>query len=299
MSYILDALKRSEQERHQGELTHATIDTIMIPKKQANHHWWPYVLIVVLCLNILVFLYAQFFLEDKKNQSGNEMPLSATKDTSYQQLSLANKETEASLVASLDSPSEKALPAHLMQTPKLQKRYDMNKFVEVEATTNSNEAVKVKHSEEGFEIIRPKNYSEDSPAIEMPEVKTDYKSASYANVESNKVTELSSKNGIKQNKPTTNNTNTSKVEKINFDMVTHINDMTLDFQKQMPDIRFNSHIYSPDPADRRVMINDLYLREGQDFSGVMIESIGEFYIVLSKRSQRFKIPVLRDWYSPQ
>jgi general secretion pathway protein B len=46
------------------------------------------------------------------------------------------------------------------------------------------------------------------------------------------------------------------------------------------------------------MINNVYLREGDGFSGLTLEEIGEFYVVLSYQGQDFKTPVLKDWQAP-
>jgi len=75
----------------------------------------------------------------------------------------------------------------------------------------------------------------------------------------------------------------------------HLSELTIHFQKSIPTLIFNSHIYSDIPDSRRVMINNLYLREGQGFSEMVLIEIGEFYIAIEKDGTSFKIPVLRDW----
>lgn len=299
MSYILDALKRSEQERHQGELNHTTIDTIMMPKKQASHHWWPYALIIVLCLNIFIFLYFQLVDNDDKSQ----VDVSSVEESVSHQENLDKQEVGTTYQSGGQKNQEKRLPDHLMQTPKLQKRFDVisqgvsHKAKEESTITNKVEASK--QDSNGYDIIRPKGYSESSAPIKMP-------TAKYTPTKNYQVEEASEQNATVQVEPIPQEGSEDKAppmesqaELVNFDAVSHLDDMEVAFQKQIPDIRFNSHIYSLTPSDRRVMINDLYLREGQDFSGVEIETIGEFYVILSKKNQRFKIPVLRDWYRPR
>lgn len=296
MSYILDALKRSEQERHQGELNHATIDTIMMPKRQASHHWWPYVLIAVLCLNIFIFLYFQIFSSNDVQEVQNGAALTSNLEIIKEKTELANQEPQPSYSTPAQKPSEKALPSHLAQMPKLQKRYDVNTLAKESEPSTLNGSDNMTYSDENYDIIRPKNYAELSHPVDMPEAV--YESQTQANKSLAQAVIESDVNTVQQEETRAETSTHRQIESINFDAIAHINDMNIGFQKQIPNIRFNSHIYSPDPADRRVMINDLYLREGQDFSGVIIEVIGEFYIVLSKKSQRFKIPVLRDWYAP-
>ena len=286
MSYILEALKRSEQERHQGELAHATIDTIMMPAKQARHQWWPYLLIAVLAINFLVYLYFKLSTSTVESTSV-VVEQSAPANESAVEKTIQNH--SSTIDDSFLSQNEKPLPAHLLQTPKLTKRYDLNDHSRETKVAGPTPVKKKSLNADGLEVIKPKQAfvrisSED---LMTPQSKLDantYKDKAQfqsESFESEQQTELKS----------------LKVE--NFDDTKHLNDLDISFQKGIPNIRFNSHIYSSNPTDRRVMINDLYLREGQGFSGMTIETIGEFYIVLSKNSLRFKIPVLRDWFTPE
>lgn len=80
--------------------------------------------------------------------------------------------------------------------------------------------------------------------------------------------------------------------------VPHLVELPLSFQKSVPDLIFNSHIYASEPSARRVMINDNYLRRGDSFSGLKVENITENGVVLSKHGQRFRVGTVRDWVSP-
>ncbi|AXS82059.1 general secretion pathway protein GspB [Marinobacter sp. Arc7-DN-1] len=81
--------------------------------------------------------------------------------------------------------------------------------------------------------------------------------------------------------------------------VPHLVELPLSFQKSVPDLTFNSHIYSSSPASRRVMINNAYLRIGDSFSGLRVEDITGEGVVLSLNGQRFRVGVVRDWVSPR
>lgn len=81
--------------------------------------------------------------------------------------------------------------------------------------------------------------------------------------------------------------------------VPHLVELPLSFQRQVPDLIFNSHIYASDPAARRVMINDHYLRIGDVFSGIRVDRITEEGVELSLNGRRFRVGVVRDWISPR
>jgi len=209
----------------------------------------------------------------------------------------------------------RALPEHVLQTPSLNKHYDLSQKQAV-SVDNSMEAAKpltnqqpgrsqpqAEFNDEGFEIIRPKQAVELNTAT--------LEGAGYGNVEAAQpsltnipenyeLIEPTREISQAQSSPVNNeaqNDISNEVQRL--EQVPHLSDLPSGFQTSVPDIRFNSNIYSDQPAERRVMINDLYLKEGQSFSGMRIETIGEFYIELEKQGQHFKLPVLRDWFSPR
>ncbi|MFO7994100.1 MAG: general secretion pathway protein GspB [Marinobacter sp.] len=79
----------------------------------------------------------------------------------------------------------------------------------------------------------------------------------------------------------------------------HLVELPLSFQKKVPDLIFNSHIYASEPSSRRVMINDNYLRPGESFSGITVERITEQGVELSMDGRRFRVGVVRNWVSPE
>jgi general secretion pathway protein B len=81
--------------------------------------------------------------------------------------------------------------------------------------------------------------------------------------------------------------------------VPHLVEMPLAFQKSIPDLVFNSHVYASEPSSRRVMINSQYLRAGDVFSGLRVERISEEGVVLSKGGRPFRLGIVRDWVSPR
>lgn len=81
--------------------------------------------------------------------------------------------------------------------------------------------------------------------------------------------------------------------------VPHLVELPLSFQKSIPDLMFNSHIYSTDAYASRVMINGHYLSQGESFSGITVEEVTENGVVLSKQGRTFRVGVVRDWVSPR
>ena len=72
--------------------------------------------------------------------------------------------------------------------------------------------------------------------------------------------------------------------------------MPASVQRQIPDMRFSSHIFA-DAADlRMVSINGKSVREGDVVAeGIRLIEITEEGVVLTFRHYTFEMSVLRDW----
>ncbi len=77
--------------------------------------------------------------------------------------------------------------------------------------------------------------------------------------------------------------------------IPHIDELSAAEKARIPALRFSSHIYSSSPEARRIMINQRTLREGQTFQGLRVVEITTEGVVLSLAGRVFQIPVLRDW----
>ncbi len=81
--------------------------------------------------------------------------------------------------------------------------------------------------------------------------------------------------------------------------VPHLVELPMAFQRLVPDLVFNSHVYSSHPGARSVMINGRYLRMGDTLGPLRVEQITEDGVELSMDGQRFRVGVVRDWSSPR
>lgn len=81
--------------------------------------------------------------------------------------------------------------------------------------------------------------------------------------------------------------------------VPHLVELPMSFQRKVPDLVFNSHVYASQPEARSVMINNRYLRVGDSFGPLRVERITEEGVQLSMDGQRFRVGVVRDWSSPR
>jgi general secretion pathway protein B len=238
MSYILDALRKSETERRQGRVPDLGQQVQLIhrpKKKRVSPVVW---VAVALMLNagVLAFVFWPGFQQPS--------------EPAEQVDAIPAQEPRA------ESGSESAEPAAVVKEPEPDNPIaETGNLPESPVGIPDTEAATATAHRERATIIVPSSASSQTfPAIPAPE---------------------------------------------QAGRVPHLVELPLSFQKSVPDLTFNSHIYSSSPASRRVMINNVYLRVGDAFAGLRVEDITEEGVVLSLNGQRFRMGVVRDWVSPR
>ena len=239
MSYILDALRKSETERRQGKVPDLgqQVQLIHRPKKKRGSSaaiWIALALLVNAAVLAVVFWPEQGLIATPALQ---QVP--------------ANVNNDVAMEASRETPVEVPEPVN-------------------QASADQS----VAETGEPEEVERPEPQAVPAPGVaEKPTIIVPSVSASDGNPVLPEV-ESSGR-------------------------VPHLVELPLSFQKSIPDLTFNSHLYSSDPSSSRVMINDNYLRAGDTFSGLTVERITEDGVILSRQGQSFRVGTVRDWVSPR
>ncbi|WP_250658392.1 general secretion pathway protein GspB [Alkalimarinus coralli] len=334
MSYILDALKKSEEERHQGQVPNLGSNSTLIHSSRSKAVVWPWVIGILLAINIFVVAY--WFLTNKpthgdvKSEYVEEQVDQAFKPINYpdssshpqmtgRPLSLREQvQTESSEVStglakqvvqsndqsavSIQSSNsadaaENKQPASAASEKRVEpKRIALDSTV-LDNTIPTSVVSENRHASIEESAIADVQLKEEAPLLITPKGKSrPYTGPGYQPLAQNDGGQLikpqTEINASKQK-------NVEEISEIESTDIMHITDKPHSFQLQIPDMAFNSHIFTNEPSSRRVMINNIYLREGQSFSGMKVEQITEEGIILSLEGESFKIGVLRDWYSPR
>lgn len=238
MSYILDALRKSETERRQGKVPDLgqQVQLIHRPKKRRRSP----VVWVALALLVNAAVLAVVFWPERPT----DLPIVQAPQTAEPKAALKQpQKPEASQV----TVNESAISGPAT-----------TRDVEAAATAPLNPELASEP------IVQPVR---ERPTIIRPSVRPERRTPA-----------------LRQDEPRAR--------------VPHLVELPLSFQKSVPDLMFNSHIYSTDPYASRVMINGHYLRQGESFSGITVEEVTEDGVVLSKQGKAFRVGVVRDWVSP-
>ena len=228
MSYILDALKKSEQERGHGNIPDVqTVHSSSLSYRNEKKAYWPYILIAAVLLNLVAIVY---FIVDKENPK-------ETADT-----------TQATTVASHTTvetkPAAKEITAE--ETPVAPSSNHENKTV-----------------------------AETMPEPEEKTIETKTRPA--------KKTETAV---TAQEEPTTN----EPTEIIDF------YELPEAIKQELPSIVISAHVYSSNPLQRSIVINNNFMEEGEYvLDGLILYEITPDGAIFDYKGTLFSYGVVSGW----
>ena len=252
MSYILDALRKSETERRQGRIPDLgqQVQLIHKPRKKSI----PVLVWVALGLVLNAAVLAWIFWPQGRP----------------------------------GSPTDQTIPSAGIAAPE----------PTVEPVIVNGEPEPLRQASAPERVQSPSTSDTLEDAIEIPTPGANTESPMDAVVETDDVDGPERPTVIVPRPRGPSAINPSEPEGANARTAPHLVELPLSFQKRVPDLIFNSHIYASAPSARRVMINDNYLRPGESFSGITVERITEEGVELSMDGRRFRVGVVRNWVSP-
>lgn len=230
MSYILDALKKSEQERGHGNIPDVqTVHSSSLNYRSEKRTYWPYILIAAVLLNLLAIIY---FIVNKENPPEIEavMPQSTVTADTKKGSSVAAVETE---------------------TPKSSAAAIINDNVDTEI-----EEV----------IVKPASTSVEKKIQQQ-----------------NKKTEPG-------NADTGRQTIRERTDIIEF------YELPESIKLELPAIIISAHIYSTNPAQRSIVINNNFMEEGEYvLDGLILYEITPDGAIFNYQGTLFNYGVVSGW----
>lgn len=261
MSYILEALKKSEQERERGNVPdiksiHSSNEVATDDRKR---RWWPYFLVLVVLINGAIFGVVYLGGEDSNT---------ASQVSDEQQVaSLSDKNTVANDFAVAEKPKQ-AAPSQQQpsqQQPSQQQPSQQQKTVPPsKSATESKPQPKVIFSKEPLDM---------SGDVFIADGADDNASQS-ASIDSS-----STQESIKEN--------------IQTMLISELPD---NVRQSIPNIEFAGHVYSTSAERRSVMINGRKMREGDAVNAdLFLHAITPEGAEFDYQGYRFKLNALQDW----
>ncbi|MCG8613932.1 MAG: general secretion pathway protein GspB [Pseudomonadales bacterium] len=280
MSYILDALRKSEQERRQGEIPDLVHGQLILARKTRGTPWWAWLILALLLVNLLAF--TGWFL------------------TRY--LSPATEPVSVSQSA-IKPPAQNPRDDFALEIDPLARSREVSNTIVAESNVPDNAAPyndiiknNITNNNVANNNVTDKNVSGNIPAQSAPPVDVSQGPLQLSEVIDAPETTANQDTAFSEPEP-------EPEPMVTEPMVTEtrpaeppaIESLDPGDRKRIPQLIFNSHIYSPENGASRVMINNIYLREGQAFQGMKLTRITEFGAEFSLGEIDFKLAALRDW----
>lgn len=233
MSYILDALKKSEQERGKGSIPNVqTIHSSSLNYSNEAKSYWPYILTAAVLLNLLAISYFIFDKEKKLNTNDSLTQIESSVETQLSNNLTAEKMAEE-VVADTTRKSTKKSSNTNTTTVEKKLEIELKKNNKTHATLAINTAIKKK--------TKPQ--------------------------------------------PDTGNR-----------VVTDFYDLSNSIKNKLPEIIVSAHIYSTNPLQRSIVINNDFMEEGEYISNnLMLHEITRDGAIFDYEGKLINYSVVSKW----
>ena len=250
MSYILDALKKSEQERGHGNVPGVqTIHSASISYRNDRPSWWPYLLIAAVFLNIAVIVMLNL---DKLGVSTSD-----TGTTAGQSPPAINSPQPQKQTAVTTTPTKEGDTDNVPASPdtKLQQPASSGGQFRSPDNLQKNPAGAVEQ------------HHEEASTLPVQESTPVTKSATAPQPVYNKARE-----------------------------VIDYNELPQQVRSQLPAIIISAHVYSTNPSQRSIDINNNFMEEGEYLiDGLVLHEITRNGAILDYQGTLFRYGAVSSW----
>lgn len=275
MSYILDALKKSEQERKLGGLPDISSEHQLL-HKSSQHTWLLYLLAFLLSLIVLIALFFTFNYLNNKDLS--EQTIKSSKLTGFDKTieknarnntqQFSNSESIQSAVSSKEQANDSEIKSELeVIRPNKERRENLQESQKLEF--EKNQKIKQEYQALFREEDAKKNENdiknEQSLDSELESVHT-------------------------EDEPIVENT------ELDWDDYPSIAELSPELKQTIPIIKVSTHIYSNVEGFRKVTVNGFSVKAKTEISeGLIVEAIVEEGVIFSFKGSYFKMKALEVW----
>lgn len=264
MSYILDALKKSDKERQRGEVPHYTTVHDAVRSKTKRHTLWLYLVPAALLLNAAIFLW---WLSPWKPPRPDAKPVHQT------------------------APLDANLPSQQTETaPKEDRHIEQTASNEVPAPPeltrqNSGGPPEIRGSKE-------KQPAEASAAQQKQAPPASVKDRTKNVASPSEKTQQASAPRTPEASATPDQASAPAIPPPVPSKVYQVSELPEPLRQSLPPFVVSVALYAEEPESRMVRINDYVLREGQFLApGLRLDQIGRDSLIMSYQNYRFRVGI--------
>jgi len=252
MSYILDALKKSEKERKLGSVPDIMTVQEIQPKGSKKRLLWILLILLFLLLNTAILIRVSPWKSEKPQ------PVSDT--TSDKQIVAKSQNTSSDELSKTENNKVSTI-----QDGKTKKTQLTDSKISSESKNSLQQSKKL-------------NAGKESKAI--PETKIKREAFSTTPLKKEEASDVTS-----ETKPEDNHLPLPLPNKIYY-----MSELPQSIQQKLPAFAISTFLYSEDPGSRSVRINGQMMREGQYLSaGLKLEEIMQNGMIFSYQNYRFQV----------
>jgi general secretion pathway protein B len=271
MSYILDALKKSERERQRGAVPDLMTTQDVMAQAPKKRSFWPYLLVGALILN--AGLLAWWLAWHSKKPPVAAQPIAARQQAAKAP-DQANRSADAGLSVTAP-PSETA-----------KRGEPAGSSAEEKKTVYRPEIPAAKIDVPAVDVTRPSQQKQVNAGTQKNK---ENKPAPAREVNSpERVSSVP-----QQQTPAVKSSDTESVPAALSPVKNKLyglGELPVSIRQSLPDFTISTHLYSSDASSRLVRINGQMLREGQFLSaGVKLEEITSDGMIFSYQGYRFRV----------
>lgn len=258
MSYILDALKKSEKERQRGTVPDLMTPEDVIAEETKKRSLWPYLIVGALILNAGLLAWWLAWHSKKPDvaahsTAGRQLTANADVASPPEPAKTLNAETRPSGEKPSSQPEPSAPGPAVKQGNSTQKNQPLQAKADLQKNVESKPAP-ADASKESQETHRA--VPQQAPAVNQPAAEP--RTVTVPAPMKNKLYSL--------------------------------NELPPTLQQSLPALSISTHLYSADTSSRVVRINGQTLREGQFLTaGLKLEEITFEGVIFSYQNYRFRI----------
>jgi len=268
MSYILDALQKSEQERHRGSVPNLQSVQISTGTPAGKRRIWLPVISVLLISGVAIFGY-RLQLQNTETRSNITPPLLQKPPATA-----ADPVVKKQLMAPSPPVSRQKNPQPVVA----EKADRMARLAEKAATTQFRAVQKASAPETAVPASGVPDTLPESPAPQWQKITPS--SANPVAV-------------VKEVQPAEQQAEAVAAPR---PLLPTLSELPKTVQNRLPAIRISAHIYSGKPSSRMVIINTKTLREGQDVGGgLILQEITRAGVIFQFEGSRFRMSKLKVW----
>lgn len=292
MSYILDALKKSDQERRQGELPGVnTLDSSSNAPSTSNP--WPWIGVTVVCITALAIVIAAPWSEPESeggiasdtHSSASEMPRQSADTPPISSPASSGTAPNVSGVADVDAETLARLQ-RLEAEAAQQAQRQLEQAALAEKAAAEQSALSVTPAPEYSVPPRPKRAQQAAVNTRAPATASSGPAAAPASTQPNQPPQFeqpAQSASVQRSEPQAS-------------YIPQLGELSPQLRQRIPDMEFSSHMYSSSARFRSVSINGRRLKEGQFLNDdIRVVEISEKGVILSIDNQPFSVDVLGQW----